>query len=397
MPPADPRDGLPAGSNDSSLPMTNPGNPAPPDRTTVRVELGPRSYEIVIGPGSRGRLAETLALWRSDAPPGTAHVLTDTNLADTHGATIHAALRNAGWNVGLQAIAAGEQSKSLPVLTSIYDALVDLRADRKSVVVAVGGGVVGDIAGFAAATYNRGLPFAQVPTSLLAMVDSSVGGKVGINHPKGKNLIGAFHQPLGVLIDPDVLATLPDREYRGGLAEVVKYGVILDAAFFAFLEANADAINRRDPVAISHVIARSCRLKADVVERDEFETTGLRAALNYGHTFGHAFEALAGYGGLTHGEAVAIGMAHASRLAERRGLIGPDATARQAALLTAFGLPTALPQALTFPSEQVLSAMRLDKKSATGRLRFILPTRIGEVRLVDDVPENDVTAVLRGR
>jgi 3-dehydroquinate synthase len=376
--------------------MTVPEEATRPDRTIVHVDLGPRSYEIVIEPGSLGRVSDALAAWRDSAPPGMALIVTDANLAGTHGQSVRAALRDAGWNVALQTIPAGELSKSHPVLTSIYDALVELRADRQSIVVAVGGGVVGDIAGFAAATYNRGLPFVQVPTSLLAMVDSSVGGKVGINHPKGKNLIGAFHQPLGVLIDPEALTTLPDREYRGGLAEVVKYGVILDADFFAFLEANIDPINRRDPAALSHVIARSCRLKADIVERDEHETTGLRAALNYGHTFGHAFEALAGYGALSHGEAVAIGMVHASRLAERRCLIGPDATARQIALLTAFRLPTALPPELAFPPEPVLSAMRLDKKAAAGRLRFILPTCIGEVRLFDDVPEEDVTAVLRG-
>lgn len=374
--------------------MTVPENPIPPHRTTVRVELGPRSYPIAIEPGALRRIAEILSAWRTNTSAGTALIVTDTNLAGTRGETAQSALRHAGWNVGLQTIPAGEPSKSLPVLESIYDALVDLRADRKAIVIALGGGVVGDVAGFAAATYNRGLPFVQVPTSLLAMVDSSVGGKVGINHPKGKNLIGAFHQPLGVLIDPDVLATLPDREYRGGLAEVVKYGVILDADFFTFLEANAQAINRRDPAALSHVIARSCRLKADVVEQDEYETSGLRAILNYGHTFGHAFEALAGYGALTHGEAVAIGMVYASRLAERRALIDPDTTARQVALLTAFGLPTTLPPDLTFPHDQVLSRMRLDKKSTAGRLRFILPTCLGQVRLFDDVPEPDVTAVL---
>jgi len=382
-------------SNDSDPPMPVPEIPNAPERTTVRVDLGPRAYDIAIEPNSLDRIDAFVAAWRNTASPGTAFVVTDTNLAPNHGETVRAALQRAGWNVASRSIPAGEPSKSFEVLTSMYDALVDLRADRKTVLLAVGGGVVGDAAGFAAATYNRGLPFVQVPTSLLAMVDSSVGGKVGINHPKGKNLIGAFHQPLGVLIDPTVLATLPDREYRGGLAEVVKYGVILDAEFFAFLEANVDAINRRDPAALAHVIARSCRLKADVVEQDEYETTGLRAALNYGHTFGHAFEALAGYGALTHGEAVAIGMVHASRLAECRGLIGPDATQRQIVLLTSLGLPTELPTELRFSSEQVLDRMRLDKKNAAGRLRFILPTRIGQVRLFDDVPEREVTDVLR--
>jgi 3-dehydroquinate synthase len=196
----------------------------------------------------------------------------------------------------------------------LYDQLVDMAADRRTIVVAIGGGVTGDLAGFVAATYARGLRFVQVPTTLLSMVDSSVGGKTGINHPRGKNLIGAFHQPIGVLIDLTTLTTLPDREYRSGLAEVVKYGVILDHEFFDYLEKNVEGLNARTPEVLRHVVARSCELKADVVRQDEYETTGLRAVLNYGHTFGHAFEALSGYGGLLHGEAVSIGMICASRL-----------------------------------------------------------------------------------
>jgi 3-dehydroquinate synthase len=370
--------------------------PVPDKPQIVRVALGPRGYDVAIEPGSLRRIAERLAEWRKGDKPGAALVITDTNLASAHAATISNALRDAGWKTDTATIPAGETSKSLPVLASLYDALVVLPADRRTIVVGVGGGVVGDVAGFAAATYNRGLPFVQVPTSLLAMVDSSVGGKVGINHPQGKNLIGAFHQPIGVLIDPQALSTLPEREYRGGLAEVVKYGVILDAAFFAFLESNTAAINSRDPAALSHVISRSCRLKADVVEQDEHETTGLRAVLNYGHTFAHAFEALAGYGALNHGEAVAIGMIYASRLAERHGLTSPDITTRQQNLLAALGLPIELPPGTSFSATDVLGRMRLDKKNAAGRLRFILPTRLGEVRLFDDVPDEDVTAVLQG-
>jgi 3-dehydroquinate synthase len=372
-----------------------PNTPAR-DATVVPIDLGPRAYEIVIRPGSLGKVASVLAAWRNDAAPGTALLVTDSHLESSHARTVGEALRSAGWNVGLHVMPPGESSKSIAAVTAMYDTLVELRADRRSLVIAVGGGVVGDAAGFAAATYNRGMPFVQIPTSLLAMVDSSVGGKVGINHPRGKNLIGAFHQPLGVLIDPAVLATLPEREYRSGLAEVVKYGVILDAEFFAFLEENSDAIGRQDEAALSQVIARSCRLKADVVERDEYETTGLRMILNYGHTFGHAFEALAGYGTLTHGEAVAIGMIYASRLAERRGLIPPEVTQRQMTLLQAFGLPTRLPQGQAFSAEDVIARMRLDKKNTSGRLRFILPVRLGEVRAFDDVPEDDVAAVLRG-
>ena len=377
--------------------MTAPAAAAPSSRSrTVRVDLGPRGYDVVIEPGSLARAAERIAEWRPGKPPGTALVVSDENVFVAHASAVLASVRDAGWTFGTQVLPAGEKTKAPFAVAAMYDALVDLQADRQTVLVAVGGGVIGDVAGFAAATYVRGLPFVQAPTSLLAMVDSSVGGKVGINHAQGKNLVGAFHQPIGVLVDPTVLSTLPDREYRGGLAEVVKYGVILDAEFFAWLEANVAAVVARDPAALTHLIARCCRLKADVVERDEHETTGLRAALNYGHTFGHAYEALAGYGVLTHGEAVAVGMTDAARLAERRGLVGPELLARQSALLTAFGLPTALPTGTRFEPAAVLGRMRLDKKTAAGRLRFILPTRLGEVRLFDDVPDEDVRAVLMG-
>jgi 3-dehydroquinate synthase len=252
--------------------------------------------------------------------------------------------------------------------------------------------VVGDLAGFAAATYNRGLPLVMVPTTLLAMVDSAVGGKTGVNHPKGKNLIGAFHQPSGVWLDTAFLDTLPEREYTSGLAEVVKYGVILDAEFFEYCEANATAIRSRSPDAVRHIVTRSCRLKADVVEQDEREETGLRAVLNYGHTFAHAFETVGGYGGWLHGEAVAAGMVCASRLAERKGLIGSDLTERQVSLLKAFDLPIAPKR--EWPIDEQIAVMRRDKKAAAGQLRFILPVRLGEVKLFDDVSEADVRAVL---
>src|SRR5262249_25363312 len=211
------------------------------------------------------------------------------------------------------ALPVGEATKSLTAASQLYDVLADLHADRKTLIVPVGGGVIGDLAGFVAATFNRGLPLLMVPTTLLAMVDSSVGGKVGVNHPRAKNLIGAFHQPAGVWIDTAALATLPEREYKSGLAGVVKYGVILDAEFFAWQEANAEAVLARDAEAVRHVVARSCRLKADVVEKDEREETGLRAVLNYGHTFAHAFETVGGYGSWLHGEAVSAGMLCASR------------------------------------------------------------------------------------
>jgi 3-dehydroquinate synthase len=263
--------------------------------------------------------------------------------------------------------------------------------DRKSIVVAVGGGVIGDLAGFIAATYARGLAFVQVPTSLLAHVDSSVGGKVGVNLPGAKNMVGAFWQPLGVLIDTQVLDTLPAREYRAGLAEVVKYGVIVDADFFAYLEQHVDEINDRTPEVLRCVIARCCRLKADVVENDERETLGLRAVLNYGHTFAHAIEAEAGYGQFLHGEAVSIGMVAASRLAERLGRIDSELTRRQHALLVRLGLPVEMPD---IASDTLLAAMQRDKKVAHGRLRFILPARMGHVELVADVPQDEVRAAM---
>lgn len=360
----------------------------------VPVALAGRSYEIDIAPGAVGRISENISRWTAEKTLGTVLIVTDSHVADIHAPAVAKALEEAGWAVKTHVIPAGETSKSLGVVETIYDALVALRADRKAILLALGGGVVGDAGGFAAATYNRGIRLVQLPTTLLAMVDSSVGGKVGINHPRGKNLIGAFHQPEGVVIDPRLLDTLPARDFRGGLAEVVKYGVIRDADFFAFLEDNAEEIRNRDEATLTRVITRSCEIKAEIVVGDEFETTGLRARLNYGHTFAHAYEALAGYGELTHGEAVAIGMIHASRLAERRGLISEEVTDRQLDLLATLGLPTSLPEELEFPPDEVLDRMRLDKKNVAGQLRFILPIRLGEVCLFDDIPDADVRAVV---
>lgn len=359
---------------------------------SVRVNLGPRSYDITITTADTAGLA---AFALATLPTSKlALVVADTNTAPL-GTAIEALLRSVGFRTGFAVVPAGEDSKSPAQLASLYDALYDLAADRQTAVVAVGGGVVGDLAGYAAATYNRGLPLLMVPTSLLAMVDSSVGGKTGINHPGGKNLIGAFHQPAGVWIDTTHLSTLPDREFRSGIAEVVKYGIILDAAFFEALEARAGAILAREPEVIVEIIARSCYLKADVVERDEREETGLRAILNYGHTFGHAFEAVGGYGAWLHGEAVAAGMSCAARLAEKVGRVDSDLRRRQNALLEAFGLPTA--PRTDWPLDELLSVMRRDKKTAAGRFRFVLPWRIGAVELIDDVPESAVRDVLEGR
>ncbi len=361
---------------------------------TVRVNLGPRSYDIAITPrdaasGSCGPFVRA-ALPKAS----TALVVCDSN-TQSHGRAVEAALAEEGLRTGFATVPAGESSKCMEQLAALYDALYDLAADRKTAVVAVGGGVIGDLAGFAAATYNRGLPLVMVPTSLLAMVDSSVGGKTGINHPKGKNLIGAFHHPAGVWIDLAHLNTLPEREYLSGLAEVVKYGVILDAEFFNYLEANAQTVRDRKATGLAQVVARCCRLKAEVVEKDEYELTGLRAVLNYGHTFAHAYETCGGYGTLLHGEAVAIGMTDAMRLAQKLNLVGAELVERQRRLLEALWLPTA-PLA-EFATDDLIAVMRRDKKSVGGQMRFILPTRIGEVKLFDDVPESLVRSVLESR
>ncbi len=371
---------------------------APADASSVHVNLQDRSYEIRIVSGGLAELPTLLPFWldRSVYRAGnsrTAQLITDRN-ARRYADVVREGLQGTGWTCGLTEVEPGEKSKSISQLSAVWDDLIALKADRRTVVMAIGGGVIGDLAGFAAASFVRGLPFVQVPTTLLADVDSSVGGKTGINHPAAKNMLGAFHQPVGVLIDTAVLETLPPREFSAGMAEVVKYGVILDGDFFAFLEQRADAINRRDAGMLRQIIARSCRLKADVVEQDEYERTGLRAVLNYGHTFAHAFEALAGYGTFLHGEAVAIGMLYASRLAERLGLIGAEATYRQDALLRIFGLPTRLPADWPHSDDTMLDRMHLDKKTVGGQLRFVLPKRLGHVEVFADVPEAEVRATL---
>ena len=358
------------------------------DLLTVHVQLGERSYDIAIGTDN---LEQAGAFATQRRKLTHAVVITDENVAALYAGRVADSFAAQGVRVDVETVPAGEAAKSLLNADRLWNRLLQHQADRKSVIVAVGGGVIGDLAGFVAAAFARGLAFVQIPTTLLAHVDSSVGGKVGVNLPEAKNMVGAFWQPLGVLIDTAVLDTLPDREYRAGLAEVVKYGVILDADFFEYLEQHADQLNTRSPEVLRHVVARCCRLKADVVEHDERETTGLRAMLNYGHTFAHAIETEAGYGEFLHGEAVAIGMVAASRLAERLGRVDRHCTARQRDLLMRLGLPTVLPDA---DPAALLAAMRRDKKVAHGRLRFVLPARMGHVELVADVPEDHVSAVL---
>ncbi len=354
----------------------------------IEVQLSERSYRIEIGSGNLSDAGKMLA---ASGKYSHAVIITDTNVEHPHATQYgeYLAAADPEIDVDLLVIDPGEASKSVEIADRLWQELLDLGADRDTVVVAVGGGVVGDLAGFVAATYARGLSFFQVPTTVLAQVDSSVGGKVAINLPGAKNMVGAFWQPLGVLIDTQVLNTLADREYRAGLAEVVKYGVILDADFFAYLEQHGEQLNQRQPDVLRTVIARCCQLKADVVQQDERETSGQRAVLNYGHTFGHALEAETGYGQLLHGEAVAIGMLCASRLAERLGRIPPEVTQRQFDLLQGLGLPVEVPDV---EIDGLMNAMRRDKKVSHGRLRFVLPTRLGHVELVGDVPEDEARA-----
>lgn len=358
------------------------------DIKTIRVNLAERGYDIEIGDGNLAGAGRFLV-----DRAKTTHVvlITDEHVHKPHATQVAESLGDEEIEVDVIVVMPGEEAKSIDVAFSLWQGLLELGANRHTVVVAVGGGVVGDLAGFIAATYARGLRFLQVPTSLLAQVDSSIGGKVGINLPDAKNMVGAFHQPVGVLIDTTALATLPDNEYRAGMGEVIKYGIALDAELFEYLEANAAALMERRPDSLRHVITRCCHLKADVVERDEHEKTGLRAVLNFGHTFGHAFETLLGYGTLLHGEAVAIGMVLAARLAQRLGRVDDELVARLRDLLEAFGLPTEVPK---LDPQQIIDAMVHDKKAQDGRLRFVLPKCLGQTELVDDVHEDDVRAVL---
>jgi 3-dehydroquinate synthase len=314
-------------------------------------------------------------------------IITNPTVNSLYGDVVRCSLEEAGCAVSVIEIPDGEVYKNSETLAHVYDTLIESGLDRKSFIVALGGGVVGDLAGFAAATYLRGIPFVQVPTTLLAQVDSSVGGKTAIDHPRGKNLIGAFYQPRLVLIDVDTLATLPEREYRAGLAEVIKYGVAIDLKFFEYLENHIDAINSMDRECLESLIHRCCQLKAQVVELDEKES-GLRAVLNYGHTLGHAFEMLAGYSELVHGEAVAIGMVLAARISAGRGHCAAADIERIESLIAQFGLQTQPP---TVERQGLLSAILTDKKSRDGAISFICNHGIGNFAVEQLVPEELLT------
>jgi 3-dehydroquinate synthase len=353
----------------------------------VRVPLGERSYTIKIAPGLLSRLGAECAALKLGA---RCAIITDFNVAKHYARAAQHSLRAAGFSAVTITVPAGERAKSLSVVGACYDQLAAHRLERKSFIVALGGGVVGDLAGFVSATYLRGIPFVQVPTTLLSQVDSSVGGKVGVNLSAGKNLVGAFHQPQLVLCDLGALRTLPEREFRAGLAEVIKYGIIYDAALFRRLERDLDKLLRRDVNTLSAFVARSCAIKGDVVGQDETES-GLRAILNFGHTIGHAIENISGYGKYLHGEAIAIGQVAAARIStELTGLPACDA-ARIAELLHRAGLPTQI-KLSTAQRRQLLAAMKLDKKVSAGEIKFVLARRIGEVMWGQKVPE---AAILR--
>jgi shikimate kinase/3-dehydroquinate synthase len=352
---------------------------------TLNVDLGERSYPIAIGPG----LLDDAALVVRYVNGRQVAIVTNTTVAPLYLEKIAAPLRAAGRDVLEIILPDGEQYKNWESLMLVFDAMLAHKCDRQTTVVALGGGVIGDMAGFAAASYMRGVPFVQVPTTLLAQVDSSVGGKTGLNHPLGKNMIGAFYQPRAVLADTSTLATLPARELAAGLAEVIKHGAILDAAFFDWLEQNMAKLVARDPAALAHAIARSCEIKADVVRRDEREG-GLRAVLNFGHTFGHAIEAGLGYGNWLHGEAVGCGMVMAADLSQRLGQVDAATAARVKALVAAAGLPVAAPD---LGAARWLELMKVDKKNEDGAIRFILLKPLGSPS-IGPAREADLLATL---
>ena len=334
---------------------------------------GEASYDILIG---RGLLAELPALLATHCPSSTYVVISDSHVAPRYGESVVAGLRQAGHTTLLLTFPAGEWNKTRETWSALSDRLVDAHVDRGGVVIALGGGVVGDLAGFVAATYLRGIRYVQVPTSLLAMLDSSIGGKTGVDLPQGKNLLGAFHQPRVVVADLETLRTLPAPQFAAGMAEAIKHGVIADAEYFAGLERDHGRLVERDAGALEQMVKRSVEIKAEVVAMDEREA-GRRAILNFGHTIGHAIESTSGYGVL-HGEAVAIGMAFEARLAERAGIAEAGTAKRIAQVLTRFSLSLELPDT---PVDALIDAMRHDKKAQNGELRLALPNRIGSMEI----------------
>jgi len=355
---------------------------------TVRVSLGERSYPIWIGEGTLDELGPRLA---GLGFSGAVALVSVPPVWELYGGQALASLRGAGFTVHADLVPDGEPAKCLAEYARLLDRLVEHNLDRRAPLVALGGGVVGDLAGFAAATYKRGVPFVQCPTTLLAQVDSSVGGKVAIDHPRGKNLIGAFHQPAAVVADLATLRTLPRRELVAGLAEVVRSAAAFDAALFAFLERHLEDLLALDAAALGRAVGDCCRIKAAIVAEDEREGGGRRSLLNLGHTFGHALETVTGYERYRHGEAVGWGIVRAARLAALLGVCPPEDAARQEALLRRAGLPVDDPA--TDP-EAMLEAMALDKKAEGGKMRFVLTEKIGSANLYADIPRELLEGVL---
>ncbi len=357
-------------------------NVSEPDNQ-VTVNLASRSYSIEIVPGLLSRLSGALEKFVADE-----HVIlvTDNNVAGLYLESVVSQISEIAQRVDVICVAPGEVSKSISVCDELWQQMVSFNTDRQSIVIALGGGVVGDLAGFLAASFARGIRFIQIPTTLLAQVDSSVGGKVGVNLPSAKNMVGAFWQPEVVLIDPLVLETLDEANFRAGLAEVIKYGLIMDMDFFEFLESSVDLIERRDPETLTRCIARCCQCKAAIVEEDERETSGRRAILNYGHTYGHAIEAVFGFGRFLHGEAIAIGMTCAARLARDLEMVQDSFVARQTELFQKMKLPVDCPAER---HDELVASMKHDKKVARGELKLILPVRVGEV-VVLAAPEDQM-------
>jgi 3-dehydroquinate synthase len=354
---------------------------------TVQVELANVTYPVYIG----AQLLCRADLVTRHMPQPRAALITDSVLAPLYLDAVANAITAAGVKVTRVVLPAGEQHKNWNSLNALFDALLADRCERKTTLIALGGGVIGDLTGFAAATYLRGVPLIQMPTTLLAQVDSAVGGKTAINHPRGKNMIGAFYQPLAVIADTAALGTLPAREVSAGLAEVIKYGLLRDPAFFEWLEQNIDAVMARDPRALAYAVQRSCENKTAVVATDEREESGARALLNLGHTFGHAIEAGLGYGKWLHGEAVAAGTVIAARISQHMGLIKADEVARITDLLERARLPVVAPD---FGLEHYLQLMEIDKKVEGGKIRFVLLRGIGAAFLAADVPHSALAAAL---
>lgn len=359
--------------------------------SVIDVNLPQQSYQIVIeaqGLNDLGTRMSSLNLGKKVL------LVSNQEIFQHYGERAKSSLKSAGFDVTSCSIPAGEQYKTPTTIQTIYDAAQENHLERSSTLVALGGGVIGDMTGFAAATWLRGINFVQVPTTLLAMVDASIGGKTGVNHPKGKNLIGAFHQPRLVLIDPQVLDTLPVREYRAGIAEVIKYGIIWDAQLFEQMENSErlDELGELNSDLLQDILTRSCQAKADVVSKDEKEA-GLRAILNYGHTIGHAVESVTEYRLINHGEGVAIGMVAAGKLAAQLEMWRQEDAQRQDALIQKAGLPTTLPDGLD--KEAIIETLQTDKKVKAGKVRFVLPTQIGAVEVTDKVPSDTIRQVLQ--